>query len=114
MLTELLERYRHLYLGPNLGQIRAKLGPNLAKTANCGTIGQSETEILYALNSANLGAYIFQGAWSTWSFFASQGFILSILNPKHQRLPWDSFFVDPGKDDQGSTFCVHCMGCIMI
>ena len=57
------------------------------------------------LKSATLGAYIFQGGRSTWSFFASQGFILSIPNPKHQQLPWDSFFVDPGKDDPGSTFC---------
>ena len=70
---------------------------------NFGTIGQSESEILYVLKSATLGAYIFQGGRSTWSFFASQGFILSIPNPKHQRLPWDSFFVDPGKGDPGST-----------
>ena len=59
------------------------------------------------LKSATLGAYIFQGGRSTWSFFASQGFILSIPNPKHQQLPWDSFFVDPGKDDPGSTFCAY-------
>ena len=39
-------------------------------------------------------------------FFSSQGFIMFIPNPKHQWLPWDSFFVDPGKDDPGSTFCV--------
>ena len=31
--------------------------------------------------------------------FASLGFIMSIPNPKHQRLPWGNFLLDPTDDE---------------
>ena len=37
--------------------------------------------------------------------FALLGFIISKPNPKHHGCPGIIFFVDPGKDYPGSTFC---------
>ena len=65
-------------------------------------IGQSELEIL----TCCFRCPVLQMRLVNLLFFSSQGFIMFIPNPKHQWLPWDSFFVDPGKDDPGSTFCV--------
>ena len=41
--------------------------------------------------------------------FASLGFIMSIPNPKHHRLPWDDFLLDPTDDKPSWTFCGPCL-----
>ena len=71
-----------------------------------GTAGQGNFFVpwdIQSLGNLILGASISQEANATWSFFSSQGFIISIPNPKHQQLPWESYFMDPRKDDPGST-----------
>ena len=57
------------------------------------------------LKSADFRYPVFKIRSGKLLVFASQGFTMSIPNPKHQRLPWDDFLLDPKDDKPSWTFC---------
>ena len=59
------------------------------------------------LKSADFRCPILQLRSRNLLFFASQGFIISIPNPKDQRLPWDNFCIDPINDKPSWTFLIQ-------